>query len=377
MIFTLSSTKLNNKLGMLSKVILSKNRLPILDFVLFDIVGNTLTMTASDGENTIKTSMELDNSDEDIRLALNMDTLMNAVKELPDQPLIFDVDLENYNVLLKYSNGKFNFTAQSADEYPETKQLGEEKEEYSIPSEVLLTCISRSLFAAAPDGPTNLRPVMTGIFFQCKEDSLAVVSTDCHNLVRNRVTRYEGRPGTEFILPHKPSSLLKGMLTKDDGDVKISTDGQSAMFIFNDNCLTCRLIEGHYPNYESVIPKNNESILTINRKILLSTLKRVLPFASESSQLLRLHLEQGQLIVSAEDLDFSVSAKESLICSYEGMPMDIGFRGSTLVDTLNNMESEDIILKLADPSRPGLFVPEDDPNGDNLLILVMPMMLNN
>lgn len=375
--FTLSSSQLNNKLGMLSKVILSKNRLPILDSVLFDITGNKLTMTASDGENTITTSMALESADEDARLALNMETLTNAVRELPDQPLTFDVDMSAYSVLLKYSNGKFNFTAQSGMEYPETKELSVEREEYSIPSETLLTCISRSLFAAAPDGPTNLRPVMTGIFFQCKEDSLAVVSTDCHNLVRNRITTYEGKPGTEFILPHKPSALLKNMLNKSDESVKISTDGQSAKFVFDENILTCRLIEGHYPNYEAVIPKNNESKLTINRKILLSTLRRVLPFASESSQLLRLSLKEGQLNVSAEDLDFSVSANESLLCSYEGMPMDIGFRGSTLVDTLNNMECEEIILKLADPSRPGLFLSDDDPEGNNLLILVMPMMLNN
>ena len=377
MIFTLSSTQLNSKLGSLSKVILSKNRLPILDYVLFDISGNSLTMTASDGENTVKSTMPVDNTEGDIRIALNMETLTNAVKELPDQPLVFDVDMDNLMVLLKYSNGKFNFTAQLGDDYPETKELGGEKEEYSISSEDLLTSISRSLFAAAPDGPTNLRPVMTGIFFQFKEDSLAVVSTDCHNLVRNKITNFEGKAGTEFILPHKPASLLKAMLAKSDENVKISTDGQNAMFEFSETRLTCRLIEGHYPNYESVIPKNNESILTINRKILLSTLRRVLPFASESSQLLRMHLEAGQLVVSAEDLDFSVSAKESLMCSYEGKTMDIGFRGSTLVDTLNNMECEEIILKLADPSRPGLFVPDDDPEGDKLLILVMPMMLNN
>ena len=377
MIFTLSSSKLNSKLSLLSKVILNKNRLPILDFVLFDIVGNKLTMTASDGENTIKSSMELDNADEDVRLALNMETLNNAVRELPDQPLTFDVDMNTYNVVLKYSNGKFNFTAQKGDEYPETKELNDNIEEYKIPAAELLTCISRSLFATAADSPNNLRPVMTGIFFQCKEDSLSIVSTDCHNLVRNRITEFEGKPGTEFILPHKPSSLLKNMLTKEEDSVNVSTDGQNAKFVLNDVVLTCRLIEGHYPNYESVIPKNNESTLTINRKVLLTTLRRVLPFASESSQLLRLSLSQGQLIVSAEDLDFSVGAKESLICSYEGMPMDIGFRGSTLVDTLNNMECEDIILKLADPSRPGLFLPEDDPEGNKLLILVMPMMLNN
>lgn len=377
MIFTLSSSQLNTKLSMLSKVILSKNRLPILDSVLFDIQDNKLTMTASDGENTFKTSMELENADVNARLALNMETLTNAVRELPDQPLTFDVNMETYTVLLKYSNGKFNFTAQNGEEYPETKELGEDKEEYSIPSETLLTCISRSLFAAAPDGPTNLRPVMTGLFFQCKEDAMAIVSTDCHNLVRNRITTYEGKAGTEFIVPRKPATLLKSMLTKSEENIKITTDGQNAMFVFDDNCLVCRLIEGHYPNYEAVIPKNNESKLMINRKVLLTTLRRVLPFASESSQLLRLSLSEGQLIVSAEDLDFSVSAKESLICAYEGMPMDIGFRGSTLVDTLNNMECEEVILKLADPSRPGLFLPDDDPEGNNLLILVMPMMLNN
>ncbi len=377
MIFTLSSSQLNNKLGLLSKVILSKNRLPILDSVLFDIVGNQLTITASDGENTLKTTMPLDNADENARLALNMETLTNAVRELPDQPLTFEVDMDNYSVLLKYSNGKFNFTAQDGQEYPETKELGDNKEEYSIPSETLLTCISRSLFAAAPDGPTSLRPVMTGVFFQCKEDAMAIVTTDCHNLVRNRITNFEGKAGTEFIVPHKPSALLKAMLGKNEENVKIYTDGRSAMFEFDDNKLICRLIEGHYPNYEAVIPKNNESKLTINRKVLLSTLRRVLPFASESSQLLRLSLKEGQLVVSAEDLDFSVSARESLLCAYEGMPMDIGFRGSTLVDTLNNMECEEVILKLADPSRPGLFLADDDPEGENLLILVMPMMLNN
>ena len=377
MIFTLSSSQLNSKLSLLSKVILSKNRLPILDSVLFVIEGGKLTMTASDGENTLKTSMELDNSDQDACLALNMETLNNAVRELPDQPLTFEVDMNTYSVLVRYSNGKFKFTAQDGQEYPETKDLSDDKEEYSISSEDLLTCISRSLFAAAPDNPSNLRPVMTGIFFQCKEDALAIVSTDCHNLVRNRITDFEGKAGTEFIIPHKPATLLKAMLGKTEDKIRINTDGQSAKFEFNDNSLICRLIEGHYPNYEAVIPKNNESKLSINRKMLLGTLRRVLPFTSESSQLLRLSLNEGQLIVSAEDLDFSVSAKESLMCSYEGMPMDIGFRGSTLVDTLNNMECEDIILKLADPSRPGLFLADEDPDGEKMLILVMPMMLNN
>ncbi len=372
--FTLSSSALNNRLQMLSKVINPKNSLPILDYFLFDICNNLLYITASDSENVMKTSVELDECDGDCKFAVPNRTILDAVKELPEQPLTFEVNTLNYTINISYQNGAYNFTAQSAEEYPITQEISEGASNISIGSSILNDNINRTLFATAQD---ELRPVMNGIFFDLTADHLAIVASDGHKLVRNKNFNIKSNTPAAFILPKKPATLLKNVLVKGENDVSIKFDGKNAEIHYTGGMLSCRLIEGKYPNYNSVIPTNNPNQLTVDRKTLLGALRRILPFASESSQLVRFHLETGKLELSSEDLDFSTSAHENIICNYDGQTMNIGFKGSSLTEILTNLESDDITIQLADPSRAGVIVPATQPENQEILMLIMPMLLND
>lgn len=234
--------------------------------------------------------------------------------------------------------------------------------------------ITRSLFATAQD---ELHPVMNGVYFDLRPDALSVVATDGHKLVRNRVYTIKSDVPAAFILPKKPATLLKGFVTKESSDVVIRFDARSAEISFGEGNLICRLIDGKYPNYNSVIPENNPYQILIDRKSLIGAVRRVLPFASDSSQLIRFHIANGQLDLSAEDIDFSTSAKESMTCTYEGNPMSIGFKGSSILEILNNLQSEEVNIQLADPSRAGVIVPAEQPADENVLMLVMPVLLND
>lgn len=372
--FTLSSSALNSRLSTLARVINSKNSLAILDCFLFEVSNNTLAIIASDSENVMRTIVNLDEQDGDGRFAVNSKKILDAVKELPEQPLTIDVDVNSYSIKVIYQNGIYNFTAQNADEFPSIQRMGEQATMLSMPANILGDCISRSIFATATE---ELRPVMNGIYFDLSQDALAIVASDGHKLVRNRNYSIKSETPTSFILPKKPANLLKNMLGKGETEVVIRFDDRNAEITFGDTLLLCRLIEGRYPNYNSVIPQNNPNELTIDRKVLIGTLRRVMPFASESSQLVRLHLETGKLEVSSEDIDFSTSAKEEVTCDYQGMPMDIGFKGPTLADILNNLQSEEVVLQLADPSRPCLIIPNEQPENEDVLMLIMPMLLND
>ena len=268
----------------------------------------------------------------------------------------------------------YNFTAQNADEYPRSQQIPDGATVITINGEVLNDNITRSLFATAQD---ELRPVMNGIYFDLTADSLAVVASDGHKLVRNKNFTITSENPASFILPKKPATLLKNVLGKESGDVVIKFDDRSAEISFADGVLLCRLIEGRYPNYNSVIPQNNPNQLTIDRKSLIGALKRVLPFASESSQLIRFHLEAGKLELSSEDIDFATSAKEVVTCEYTGQTLNIGFKGSSLSEILNNLNSDDVIIELADPSRAGIIVPATQAENEDILMLIMPMLLND
>ena len=239
---------------------------------------------------------------------------------------------------------------------------------------MLIDNISRSLFATAND---ELRPVMNGIYFDLTADALAIVASDGHKLVRNKNFTIKSDTPASFNLPKKPASLLKNILSKDGDDATIKFDDRSAEIQFSDGVMRCRLIDGRYPNYNSVIPTNNPCQVTVDRKALQSALRRVLPFASESSQLIRFHIEMGRFEVSSEDIDFSTSAKEQLSCDYAGSPMSIGFKGSSLMEILGNLTSDNIILQLADPSRAGIIVPAEQPENEDVLMLIMPMLLND
>lgn len=372
--FTLSSSALNNRLQILSKVINAKNTLAILDCFLFEINNNQLNITASDNENVMQASVALDECEGECRFAVPNRTILDAVKELPDQPLHFDVDTSTFAIQISYQNGVYNLTAQNANEYPQTQTVPDGAHVISINSITLNNNINRTLFATAQD---ELRPVMNGIYFDLTNECLAIVASDGHKLVRNRILQIKSDTPAAFILPKKPAALLKNVLTKDDYDIVIKFDNRNAEILYGDGKLSCRLIEGTFPNYNSVIPENNPNQITIDRKSLLGALRRVLPFASESSQLIRFHLEVGKLEISSEDIDFATSAKESVICDYSGQTMSIGFKGSALMDILSNLESDDVNIQLADPSRAGIILPTTQPENENILMLIMPMLLND
>lgn len=372
--FNISSNTLSNRLLTLSKVINSKNSLPILDDFLFEVTNGQLVITASDSENVMTSLLPLDESEGEGSFAVSNHTIIDAVKELPEQPLNIDVNFNEMKMYITYQNGSYNFPVQNADEYPKAQPVSDSATTITINASILVDNINRSLFATAQD---ELRPVMNGIYFDLTADSLAIVSSDGHKLVRNKNYSVKSDAPASFILPKKPAQLLKAVLSKDGGDVVLKFDDRSAEISFTDGKLVCRLIEGRYPNYNSVIPQNNPNLVTIDRKSLLGALRRVLPFASDSSQLIRFHLDNGHMELNAEDIDFATSAKESITCEYGGQPMSIGFKGSSMVEILNNLEGDEIQIQLADPSRAGVIIPIEQPENEDVLMLIMPMLLND
>ena len=372
--FTVSSSALSSKLNMLAKVIGSKNSLPILDCFLFQVANGEMSITASDSDNVIKSTLALTDHDGEGEFCVPNRVILDALKELPEQPLHFDVDAAGEAVAIKivYQNGLYNFTGQSAEEYPRTQSMTDACTTVSLPTEMLINNISRSLFATAND---ELRPVMNGIYFDLTADALAIVASDGHKLVRSKNFTIKSESPSAFNLPKKPASLLKNILSKDD-EATIKFDARRAEIQFSDGVLKCRLIDGRYPNYNSVIPANNPCEITVDRKGLQSALRRVLPFASESSQLIRFHIESGRFEVSSEDIDFSTSAKEVLACEYSGSSISIGFKGSSLMEILGNLNSDQVVFHLADPSRAGIIVPAEQPEDEDILMLIMPMLLN-
>ena len=372
--FDVSSTALLSHLQSIGKVIASKNTLPILDNFLFQLEGNTLTVTASDAETRLVTSLEVMNAEGSGLFCVSAKMLLDPLKELPEQPLTFDVNDANLEVFIHFQNGKYNFIGQKGDTYPQQKPLSEQAVEVVMDAQLLLNGISRSLFATADD---ELRPVMNGVYFDFHTDDLTFVASDGHKLVRLRNLSVQSEERASFILPKKPATLLKNLLAKEEGLIRLQFDDNNA-YVRCTNCeMVCRLIEGRYPNYNSVIPKENPFQVTIDRMFLLNALKRVSVFSNQSSSLIKLHLEDNLLTVSAQDIDFSTSAEERIPCEYNGDELSIGFKATYLIDILGNISSTDVILQLADPSRAGLILPLENQENEDLLMLLMPMMLND
>ena len=371
--FLVSSTGLFSHLQAISRVINSKNSLPILDCFLLELTDGTLSITASDSETTLTTSIETNEYDADGRFAVNSKTILDALKEIPEQPLTFEIN-ENMEIMVKYQNGKYSLMGQNADEYPQATTLGSNAVHVSMGAMVLMNGINRALFATADD---ELRPVMNGVYFDITTEDITFVASDGHKLVRNKTFKAKGIEKAAFILPKKPATLLKNLLPKEMGDVQIDFDDRNAVFTLENYRMTCRLIEGRYPNYNSVIPQNNPHKATIDRTAFMSALKRVSVFSSAASSLIKLRLDMNTIQVSGQDIDFSTSAEETLMCQYEGNPMSIGFKSTFLIDILNNMSSQEIVMELADPSRAGVIVPIEQDAEEDLLMLLMPMMLND
>ena len=372
--FTVSSTALSSKLTALSKVINSKNALPILGDFVFDINGQLLNLTASDSENTMQTTVELTECDGDGRFAVGNHDLLEAVKGFSEQPITFDVNLETNIAKISYQNGLFSLPVENADEYPVAQAVAEGASVITMSNLLLAENINRSIFATAQD---ELRPVMNGIYFDLTPDCLAVVASDGHKLVRNKLYTIKSDQPASFILPKKPASLLKNLLGRDGGDVTIRFDERNAEINYNDGVLKCRLIEGRYPNYNSVIPQNNPNELRVDRNGLLAALRRVQPFANDSSNLIRFHVEGSTLQLDAEDYDFSKTATERMTCEYNGQPLSIGFKGSSFIEVLSNFDCTEVVIQLADPSRAGLVLPSDQPENQDVLMLMMTMLIND
>lgn len=372
--FVVSSSALYSHLQAIGRVINSKNSLPILDSFLFELAGETLSLTASDNETTMVTSINVIESEGDCRFAIISKTILDALKEIPEQPLTFTLNPSTLEVQVDYMNGHYSLVAQNADEYPLPVALGDDSVKIEMSANVLLRGINRLLFATGDD---ELRPVMNGIYFDITTENLTLVASDGYTLVRNRNLAVKGSEKAAFILPKKPANILKNILGKEDGNVEVSFDSRSATFVLPNYQMVCRLIEGRYPNYNSVIPQNNPYKATLDRAVLLSALRRVSVFSSQATSLIKLRLDTNKLVISAQNLDFSTSAEETLNCDYSGAPLSIGFKASFLIEMLGNLSGQDVIIELNDPSRAGVLVPAEQEENEDLLMLLMPMMLND
>lgn len=373
--FVVSSVDLLSHLQNVSRVISSKNTLPILDNVLFNLDGKKLELTASDLESTFVTSMELENASDSGSIAIPARLLLDTLKEFPDQPLTFDVNMEDFKVVINSENGQYDLPGQNGDDFPQLPAIKDEKTSVQIPADVLLNGFTNTLFATADD---ELRPVMNGVFFELSSTELTFVASDAHKLVRYKRSDAKSDSEASFILPKKPSSLLKNILPKEKGEVVVEFDMKNAVFTLSNYKLVCRLVEGNYPSYNSVIPTDNPNKVIIDRLKFYNALKRVSVFSNQASNLVKLQMTGNQMTVSAQDIDFSISAFERIPCQYEGDDLEIGFKSVFLVEILQNLNSADVILELSDPSRAGILLPlEKDSEKEDVLMLLMPMMINN
>lgn len=376
--FIVSSTDLLSHLQAISRVINNKNSLPILDNFLFQLEGNTLTMTASDIETTLITSMELETAEGNGKVAVASRLLLDTLREFSDQPLNFNINDSNLAMVITSANGSYNFIGQNGDEYPKLPQLGEEVKTLSLPVSTLSSGISKTLFCTADD---ELRPVMNGIYFDIAAENLTLVATDAHKLVRYKTTytsaSVEGEETVNFILPKKPANMLKNILPKESGEVEISFDNKNAHFKLANYTMICRQVEGRFPNYNGVIPKSNPYKIIIDRVTLLNALKRVSVFANQASNLVKLAFNNNQIHISAQDIDFSISAEETISCQFEGDPIKIGFKSSFLIEILGNINASDIVMEMSDASRAGLILPFENEENEEILMLLMPMLLND
>jgi len=370
--FIVSSIALLKKLQIVGGVINSSNTIPVLDHFLFELESSNLTITASDLETTMSTTIDVD-SESKGKLAIPSKLLLDTLKTFPEQPLTFVV-LENNIIEINSNHGKYALAYSDGEQFPKTIQL-DNPSSTKLSSEVLLKAINNTLFAAGND---DLRPVMSGVFFQLSNNNLTFVATDAHKLVKYTRSDFSASETAEFIMPKKPLNLLKAILNDNADEIKVEYNNSNAKFILDDTLIICRLIDGNYPNYEAVIPKENPNVLTIDRIQFLNSVKRVSIFSNKTTHQIRLKAAGAELNISAEDLDFSNKAEERLTCDYQGDDIQIGFNSRFLLEMLNNLTSSEIKLEMSLPNRAGILKPTSGSvEGESITMLVMPVMLNS
>lgn len=370
--FIVSSTYLLKQLQVLGGVINNSNTLPILDNFLFDLKKGKLTVSASDLETTMSAVLEVDSNTEGV-IAVPARLLLEILKTFPEQPLTFVVE-DNNTVEISSNHGKYALAYADGAEFPKAVALASPSAT-RIMGDILATAIHKTIFAAGND---DLRPVMSGVFFQFATDSLTFVATDAHKLVKYQRTDVSASEVAEFIMPKKPLNLLKGILAGNEEEVLVEYNDSNAKFSFDNIVLICRLIDGKYPNYEAVIPKENPNKLTISRNQFLSSVRRVSIFSNKTTHQIRLKIAGAELNISAEDIDYSNKAEERLTCSYQGDDLQIGFNSRFLIEMLGNLNAEEVSLEMSLPNRAGILTPIDGlDEGEYVTMLVMPVMLNN
>ncbi len=371
--FIVSSATLLKQLQAISGVLSSNNSLPILDNFLFEIDKNKLTISASDLETTMNTTLNIESKDTG-NIAIPAKLLIETLKAFPEQPLTFSIDTKKFAIEINSDYGKYKLTGHNGDEFPKVPAL-DAPASVAIDSVVLAKAINKTVFATGND---DLRPVMSGVFFQLSPEGVTFVATDAHKLVRYRRTDIKSDASAAFIVPKKPLNLLKSSLPGVIGQVKIEFNNTNAYFSFENTNLICRLIDGKYPNYEAVIPKENPNKLTVDRGAILSSIRRVSIFSNKTTHQVRLKMAGSELNISAEDLDFANEAVERLTSQYVGDDMEIGFNSKFLADMMSNLECDEVTVEMSLPNRAGIIVPSKKENeGEDILMLVMPVMLNN
>ena len=370
--FIVSSSYLFKKLQTIGGVINSNNTMPILDNFLFELSKNKLVVSASDLETTIKGVIEVE-SDSEGSIAVPYKFLVDTLKMLPEQAITFIVN-DNKTAQIRTNNAEYSFAHYDAAEFPSIVDIPDPNK-VSIMGDVLATAIQTTIFATGND---DLRPIMNGVFFDFSENGLTFAATDAHKLVKYERKDIVSPHKTEFVMPKKPLNLLKGILAGSETDVTIEYNESNAKFSFDDMEYVCRLIDGKYPNYEAVIPKENPNKLVINRLLLLGSTKRVSIFSNKSTHQVRLKIVGNSIQIFAEDIEYSNKATETIPCSYEGDDMEIGFNAKFFIEMMNNLSSDEVMLEMSYPNRPGILTPADGlDEGEKVYMLVMPTMLGD
>ncbi|MCH8533946.1 MAG: DNA polymerase III subunit beta [Flavobacteriaceae bacterium] len=368
--FIVSSTEMLKKLQILGGVINNNNAMPILDHFLLDLNENELQVTASDLETNMSAKIPVESNDKG-EIAVQAKLLLNILKEFPEQPLTFLV-MDNQTIEISSDFGKYALAYSSAEDFPKVVEV-EEPSSTVIQADILATAINKTIFATGND---DMRPVMNGIFFEFATDEIKFVGTDAHKLVKYGRTDLSASEDAQFIMPKKPLNLLKNILAGEEDEVLIEYNDTNARFSFENFDLVCRLIDGKYPNYEAVIPKENPNVLVIDRMQFLNSVRRVSIFSNKTTHQIRMKIAGTELKISAEDIDYSNKAEERLVCDYRGDDMEIGFNSKFLLEMLNNLNSDEIQLAMSLPNRAGILTPIDGlDEGEKVTMLVMPVML--
>ena len=370
--FIVSTSTLLKHLQAVSGALSNSAVLPILENFLFEIKDTTLIISATDLQTSMTTSLAVE-SKEGGKIAVPSKILLDTLKTLPEQPIAFSVDDNTFAIEISAGDGKYRLSGENGEDFPKIPTV-ENASSVNLPACVLAEAINKTIFAVSND---ELRPAMTGVFCQLSPQNVTFVATDAHKLVRYRRNDAKADEATSFILPRKALNLLKSSLPSEDLNVSIEYNSTSAFFKFANINLICRLIDERYPDYEAVIPQNNPNKLTLDRALFLNCLKRVVIFANKTTHQVRLKITGAELNISSEDIDFANEAHERISCQFDGEDMEIGFNAKFLIEMLNNLSGEEITIEMSTPNRAGILFPSIKDDNEDILMLVMPVMLNN